>query len=167
MLGKAFVFLNPMQAARFGHVGWGFALDESDRPNCYFGSTDHLCRHGVLNLAGWMRYAHVKPSGHIDWWAEAGVADRMIDTMSGGHHLRYHLMKEIVVPDASPERAREAAQAVAANGWSLLANNCVHHTYTVLTRYGAKLPPPMESPFNIIPRRWFAEIDAKVMNIKS
>ena len=89
MNGRAFVFINPMQAARLGHVGWGFALDtEGDR--FYFGSTDHLWRNPWWDLPAWMRYAHVRPGQNNDWWSATGSYRQMMNMMSTGHHLRHN-----------------------------------------------------------------------------
>jgi hypothetical protein len=166
MIGKAFVFLNPVQAARFGHVGWGFTLEEGDEPTCYFGSTDHLWRSEFWDIPAWLRYAHVIPSNDIDWWEDSGVCRKMMDVMANGHHLRYHLVKELPVANAQPQLACQKARSLARSGWSLLANNCVHHTYSVLEAYGAALPPPMESPLNLIPRRWFANIEGTMAQLQ-
>src|SRR4051812_13774992 len=125
MVGRAFVFINPEQAARCGHVGWGFALDES-QDSFYFGSTDHLWRHPWWDLLGWMRYAHVAPSGSNDWWSGRGSFKEMMIDMHRGHHIRYHLAKEVAVADPHPDDALNYAESLASAGWSVLINNCVH-----------------------------------------
>src|SRR5438309_1592527 len=89
MVGHAFVFINVVQAARFGHVGWGFSLD-LDKDRYFFGSTDHLWRHDWWDLAAWMNYAQLKPGDENDWWSEEGTLDDMRRVMSKGHHIRYH-----------------------------------------------------------------------------
>lgn len=162
MQGSAFVFINFIQAARFGHVGWGFSLDEM-QDTFYFGSTDHLYRHPWWDLGGWVRYAHVGPELNNDWWSQVGTKQQMFETMSQGrHHIRYHACKRVTVAMPAPETAMTYAESLKAAGWSVLSNNCVHQTYDVLTKYGAELPMPTEPMINLIPKRWFAEIPGEV-----
>jgi hypothetical protein len=164
MHGRAFVFINYEQAARFGHVGWGFSIDEQS-DLFYFGSTDHLWRHPWWDLAAWMRYAHVLPADNNDWWSTTGSYAEMVGTMHAGHHIRYHSLKELTVPDANPQRAVSAAEALAKGGWSVLVNNCVHQTYTVLTEYGAQIPAPAEPVTNLIPKVWFQQLAGQRLDL--
>lgn len=166
MQGSAFVFINLIQAARFGHVGWGFSLAEG-QDRYYFGSTDHLFRHPWWNLAAWMRYAHLETGVNNDWWSEIGTRKEMLRIMHGGHHSRYHITyhvgKEIAVPAAHPDEAIALAGKLDNGGWSLLVNNCVHQTYSVLTEYGATLPKPIEPFTNVMPKKWFAAIEGELL----
>lgn len=168
MRGSAFVFINLLQAVRFGHVAWGFALDEAGT-QFYFGSSDHLYRHPWWDLPGWIRYANVEAEGDIDWWAATGSRDDMLRIMSAGdpgrYHIRYHLMKEVTVESASVDTARAAAESMRTGGWAVLSNNCVHQAYDVLTRYGAQLPDPNQPLTNLIPKVWFGKIPGQQFNI--
>jgi hypothetical protein len=164
MEGQAFAFINRNQALRFGHVGWGFCVD-ARKGLYYFGSTDHLYRHPWWDLPGWVRYAHVKPELDNDWWSGTGTYDQMMTAMSTGHHLRYHAAKLMVVGRPDPDRAVAAAEALARGGWSVLANNCVHQTYQVLTEYGAGIPPPSQPLTNLIPRVWFARLEGEQVDL--
>lgn len=158
MQGQAAVFINLIQAARFGHVGWGFSLDQTgDR--FYFGSTDHLYRHKWWDLPAWLRYGHVAPSGPNDWWCAIGTRQEMLHRMYHGsterYHMRYHVFKEFTVDRADPAAAQTAAEFLEHNGWSLVTNNCVHQAYDVLTAYGATVPDPSCNPLHLMPKRWF------------
>jgi len=171
MEGCAFVFINTEQAVRFGHVGWGFCID-SAKGLYYFGSSDHLYRHPWWDLPGWLRYAHVEPDADIDWWSNMGTYEEMMSVMSSGqsavdqrYRIWYHMAKEIPVPAARPQPAVAAAQALAGGGWSVLANNCVHQTYQVLTEYGAFIPAPAQPVTNLIPRLWFATLPGRQVNL--
>lgn len=166
MTGSAFVFINMVQAARFGHVGWGFGLGDG---TYFFGSTDHLYRHPWWDLPAWIRYAKVEPHADNDWWAAAGTRDEMLRVMSKGdpsrYHIRYHYAKEIAVPEFDAATAQEYAEGLRTGGWAVLSNNCVHQAYEVLTRYGATLPHPEQPLTNLIPKVWFAKICGEQFNI--
>ena len=163
MQGEAFVFINWIQAARLGHVGWGFRLNGDG--TCFFGSTDHLIRHGYFDLPGWIRYAHLEPHKDNDWWSAQDSYDHMLADMRDGHHIRYHSLKSVAVSTADPERAVAAARSLASGGWSVLANNCVHQTYRVLTEYGASIPEPASPLTNLIPRVWFSRLEGKRLDL--
>jgi hypothetical protein len=168
MKGSAFVFINPFQALRFGHVGWGFALDKAQN-QYYFGSTDHLYRHPWWDLPGWVRYSKVEPEGPNDWWSAIGSREDMLRVMAKGdpsrYHIRYHVVKEIPVESAAPDAARAAAEGLRVGGWEVLSNNCVHQAYDVLTQYGADLPRPAQPLTNLVPKIWFAKINGNQFNI--
>jgi hypothetical protein len=168
MKGSAFVFINLVQAVRFGHVGWGFALDEA-HTLFYFGSSDHLYRHRWWDLPAWIRYSKVEPKGDIDWWSAIGSKADMLRIMANGdptrYHIRYHLVKEIEVDNALPEDGRQTAEDLRAGGWAVLSNNCVHQAYDVLTRYGAELPNPDVPLTNLVPKVWFGKIAGRQYNI--
>ena len=163
--GSIFVFINFEQAARFGHIGWGFQLEEPGR--YLFGSSDHLYRHHVLNLPGWLNYMAVPPGSDIDWWCHNGSESEMLTTMASGRHsasgrhLSYHAYKAIGVSKADPLKARHTAESQAKGGWHLMNNNCVHQTYQILADYGAAavLPHPDSTPLRRIPKTWFAMLD--------
>src|SRR4051812_32667574 len=121
MQGRAFVFLNQVQALRFGHVGWGFQLADDAY---YFGSTDHLYRHRWWDLPGWLRYAHVEPEGDNDWWEQTGDLNTMFQVMGRGHHIQYHLANVIAVRSCDPHGAIAVAREKRTGGWSVTNNNC-------------------------------------------
>jgi hypothetical protein len=157
MQGSAFIFINYIQAVRCGHVGWGFSIDEMQE-QFYYGSTDHLYRHPWWDLPGWIRYAHVEPELNNDWWSSIGSKSDMFEAMHRGHHIQYHACKSIPVEQARPEDAMNYAESLKSLGWSIFANNCVHQTYDVLTKYGAVLPVPDRPITNLIPKQWFSII---------
>lgn len=156
MTGQAFIFINYLQALRFGHVAWGFAT--ADGRYCY-GSSDHLLKRPMSDLIALAKYSHVPAGGDIDFWCEEGTYEEMLEAMSQGHHIRYHECKVIggdYVGDVSAARA--ALAEVKAGGWSVLANNCIHHTYKILRAYGVAdslLAPVLFQPWSMLPRKWF------------
>lgn len=164
MNGVGLVFINFEQAARFGHVAWGFQI-QRDPDVYYFGSTDHLLKDPWWDLLGWARYAHVPPSNNVDWWSGTGDRSQMIQMMYSGHHIRYHAAKVFEVSSAQPNAALECADLMQHGGWSVLANNCVHQTSEVLTRYGATLPKLQSSPHHLIPKQWFSSIKGDYLDL--
>lgn len=94
----------------------------------------------------------------------------MFRIMHQGHHeryhIRYHLAKEIEVSDANSDLAVEIAERLECEGWSVLANNCIHQTFNVLTAYGASLPEPARPIVNLIPKRWFAAINGTLITFQ-
>ncbi len=164
MFGEAFVFINYEQALKFGHVAWGFAVDEETY--CY-GSSDHLLKRPMSDLTALVKYSHVEPGGDIDFWSERGHVSQMMETMTSGHHIRYHAYKSIGLREYSVEAALAEMEKVAAGGWSVLTNNCIHHTYRILKAYGVKdnlLLPQLSKPESLMPKRWFARADASVLS---
>lgn len=171
MQGFVYAFINFEQAARFGHVGWGFQLDEH---TFSFGSTDHLYRHNAWDLPAWIRYMAVPPGGDIDWWNETGSHDEMLATMRSGvheptrsRHIFYHAYKVLPVQTADPSRAASRAREQRQGGWSVLENNCVHHAYQIFSEYGAGhiVPDPCTSQTLLIPKAWFASFRGAVVGL--
>ena len=160
MSGRAYIFINYKQAARFGHIGWGFSLDDG---SVFFGSTDHLYRHKWWDLYGWIKYMFVPPAQHTDWWAEIGSEASMLETMKAGHHIRYHAYKIITVDHPSPDRARQAAESMKLAGWTVLGNNCIDQAYRIVQDFGGahQLPAPYGAVAHLIPRKWFAAIESE------
>ncbi len=163
MFGQAYIFINYEQALKFGHVAWGFALDEETY--CY-GSSDHLLKRPMSDLPAMLKYSHVEPGGDIDFWSEKGNISEMLHTMKRGHHIRYHAYKSIGLAEFFPDAARAEMEKVAAGGWSVLTNNCIHHTYRILHAYGVNgvnqklLLPQLSKPRTLMPKHWFSHADA-------
>ncbi|MBX9687855.1 MAG: hypothetical protein K2X27_14210 [Candidatus Obscuribacterales bacterium] len=157
--GSIFAFINFQQAARFGHVGWGFEVDEK---HCYFGSTDHLWKHDWWDLPAWLRYMSVPAEADIDWWANQGSKTEMLKMMKSGPHIRYHAYKELRLDSAKPQEAIRTAEALRLGGWDLARHNCVHQAFLVFSNYSSAhaLPSPFQDPLNLIPKTWFARIKA-------
>lgn len=163
--GAIYAFINFEQAARFGHIGWGFL--QEDGTSFLFGSSDHLYHHDVWDLPAWIKYMAVEPGGDIDWWCQTGSELEMLTAMrtgrnaDGARHIFYHAYKVIPVPWPDPQRAKSTAENQKFGGWEVLANNCVHHAYQIFADYGAvaKLPNPFGDPFHRIPKRWFSLLD--------
>lgn len=153
-MAQSFIFINYEQALRFGHVAWGFALapeesgSESKRKKYCWGSSDHLLRTPMSDVIALAKYSHVPPGGDIDFWCEEGSFERMLESMSQGHHIQhqeiryhinYHAYKELQYDQKSGnvERALQELERIKAGGWSLLTNNCIDQTYRLLDAYGA------------------------------
>jgi hypothetical protein len=158
--GAILAFINYKQAAQFGHVGWGFRLDND---SYYFGSTDHLWKHDWWNLPAWIRYMHVPADGDIDWWAEQGSRSEMLKQMKSGPHIRYHAYKEIELTDSTPESALKFTDELRRGGWNLAKHNCVHQAFLIFSNYNSThdLPSPFTDPLNLIPKNWFARISGE------
>jgi len=154
--GEFWLFVNVKQAARFGHVGWGFMLDDG---SYIFGATDHLYRHHEMDLLRWIDYMSVPPGEHTDWWCGYGTKKDMLEQMSkvGSGHIWYHKARGVKVSNAHPVEAKKIAISQEFAGWTLLTNNCVQQTWEIIKTYGADrtIPNPWENPFNLIPRVWF------------
>lgn len=166
MQGKFFLFVNVKQAATFGHVGWGFLLNDG-KTYC-FGATDHLYRHHNFDLLGWIDYMNVPAGEHTDWWCDYGDEEKMLTAMSHSHHhIWYHYCRSIDVKHAKPEAAEKVAKSLELAGWALLNNNCVQQTWEIVKAYGAGaiIPDPWGNPFQLIPRVWFNSFkgDVKVL----
>lgn len=161
MSGFGYVFVNFEQAARFGHVAWGFSLPDG-QTYCW-GSTDHLWRFAWWDLPAWIRYMSVPAGHHIDWWCETGSQSDMLKMMKSGPHIRYHAYKAVAAEQLAPDAARATALSQRLNGWDVAGNNCVHQTYKVLSSYGCNgaIPDPATDPLNLVPRVWFSRISGQ------
>lgn len=162
MSGRAFVFINYLQALRFGHVGWAFSSSnqgaDAESEQFVYGSADHLLRRPYWDLIALARYSYVAPGGDIDFWCDRGSLDNMLKEMAAGHHIYYHAYKEIPVARPDYHGALAFVEGIKAGGWCLLGNNCVNQTVALLRTYGAdpdKLPDA-----SLFPRRWFGAIKA-------
>lgn len=161
MTGLAYIFINYKQAAALGHIGWGFQLDNK---RFLFGSTDHLIRHEWWDFGAWLNYLDVPQEGFTDWWAEQGALEKMLDMMTGGHHIRYHHYKVLAIENANPSRAEEAALTTREMGWSVLENNCVHQTYKIISAYGGSthMADPCIDLFSRVPKFWFQSLKGEL-----
>jgi hypothetical protein len=158
---SAFIFINPFQALRFGHIAWGFELSAG---NYLWGSTDHLLKRPYWDVIALAKYAHVVPGQNVDYWSRIGSLEQMLDDMATGPHIRYHSFKELAVPAsrATPAAASILSKTFESGGWSVLANNCVHQTHRILEAYGAAgcVPDPVRAPYPaLIPVKYFAMAD--------
>lgn len=162
--GSIYAFINFKQAARFGHVAWGFSLEDG---TYYFGSSDHLWKHDWWDLFAWCNYMHVPENGDIDWWAQRGSKNDMLSEMKSGRHIRYHAYKEIVLAEVNPQNALQKAMQLKSSGWNLYTNNCVHQAFLVFSQYKSEhgLPDPFADPLNLIPKTWFARIEAEAISL--
>lgn len=165
---EAFVFINFLQALRFGHIAWGF----STGPDKYlFGSADHLLKRPMWDLPALLGYSHVEPGGDIDFWVNEGSLAYMLDDLTTGKHIRYHSAKRILVLSPQPEAARQCALSLSEGGWSLMQNNCLHHTIRVLTAFGLPRESMPETsllkPLTMVPVHWFANIEGETVDLRA
>ena len=152
MNGNAYIFVNYHQAATFGHVGWGFAIDNSR--TCYFGSTDHFCVDALRNPGQCLR---VNQGDDNDWWAQIGTFDEMISIMrnQSSGHIWYHAYKEIPTNNADPVHARRTADNYKNAGWWIPGNTCLDHVYHILCDYGIPNLPWPSDPRYWVPNNYF------------
>ena len=165
MIGQFWLFVNVKQAARFGHVGWGFQLEDE---TFMFGATDHLYRHHEMDLAAWIDYMSVAPGEHTDWWCGFGTREKMLEAMTDSReHIWYHKAKGVKVANCDPRAARKAAEFSQHCGWSVLSNNCVQQTWEIVRAYGADrvIPNPWDNAFNLIPRVWFKSFEGETVEL--
>lgn len=165
MIGQFFLFVNVKQAARFGHVGWGFLLEDE---TYMFGATDHLYRHHELDIPAWIDYMSVPAGEHTDWWCEYGTKQQMLAAMTDSRqHIWYHKAKGVKVANPDPVAARKVALSQEHAGWAVLNNNCVQQAYEIVKAYGADrvIPNPWENPFNLIPRVWFNSFQGEFIEL--
>lgn len=164
MTGGSFLFfINFKQAARFGHIGWGFQVGND---NFCFGSADHLWKHSYWDISACLRYMHVPEGGDIDWWEDRGTRSLMLETMktgrseSGRRHINYDAFKEVSLGAVSAPDALRAVEDVKSGGWHILRRNCVKQAYLIFSSYSAaeSFPDPFSDPLNLIPKKWFAKI---------
>jgi hypothetical protein len=167
--GLIYAFINVEQACRFGHLGWGF-LDETD--TFVFGSTDHLYHHNVWDLPAWLKYMDVPVGENVDWWSARGSESEMLSSMRAGcsnsrRHLNYHYYKILRISDPRPAEARKVAEGQEFGGWSVLANNCVHHAHQIFAEYGAGqlIPDPRSAPTRVIPKTWYSLLNGPSLTL--
>jgi hypothetical protein len=160
---SAFIFINVEQAVGFGHIGWALHRGGEEY---YFGSTDHLwnTRYPYWHLPELLRYMDVAPKANNDYWSRSGTYEQMMTDMRIGRHVRYHMYKAVPVKNPAPQAAIDFADYLKDDGWNVIFNNCVHHTYQVLTKYGAELPDPNQLS-NRLPKNWFGEIPGEPINL--
>lgn len=165
----AFVFINFKQAVGFGHVAWGFALDNE---TYFYGSTDHLLRKPMWHVPALISYSSVRPGEDVDFWCGQGTLDEMLSEMATGPHIRYHAYKRLRASEPRGERARLMALGYRDGGWRLWDNNCVHQTARLLTAYGvpsavldAGSRLPVTSTLRA-PVKWFAALAGEAIMLE-
>ncbi len=133
---SAFTFINFEQALGFGHIAWGFEVEQG---SYFFGSTDHLLRRPMWDILALLEYSRVEPGGDVDYWSGQGSFEEMLAAMAAGPHIRYHAYKQLPVSlsEAAPLPAKTAAEKLREGGWTLWDNNCVHQTDRILKIFGA------------------------------
>ncbi len=138
--GRVCLFLRtngaPVLFDRMGHVGWGYEIG----PDSYrFGATE--------NPSG---ARQVPPGGDIGWWRDSGSFDQMLRTMQATNYDHYSC-RTTDVADATAADAK--ALAVRDGGYLGIGNNCLDHTYDILTAYGARFATSRKT--HLRPRDWY------------
>lgn len=175
--GSLYAFINFKQAAGFGHVAWGYQVDD----NLFrYGSADHLWRHDWWDLPAWLRYLHVPPGGHIDWWCEEGTSLDMLQSMKTGfdkeqrRHIFYHAFKQLEVKSCSVQDAIALTCEIEKQGWHLFNQNCVQQAHMIFSSYSSEfnldghrqsvdtfMADVFSDPLNLIPKTWFARLPGR------
>ncbi|MER5217265.1 hypothetical protein ABT063_43775 [Streptomyces sp. NPDC002838] len=142
--GGACVFVKPDGAQRFGHVGWGFRINGSDR--WVYGA--------IENPSGKL---YTPPGGDIGAWHAEGSYARMLSEMSRDAHYpgksehpysRYRCTSSSTYDVAA---ARAMIRIVAARGFlvgvdpktgKLTSRDCLDATYDVLKAYKTRRLTP-------------------------
>ena len=124
---SAFIFINPEQALRFGHIAWGFEVAPAEY---FWGSTDHLLKRPYWDV---IALARNTPTSYPAKMSTTGVgpvapSSKCSSDMATGPHIRYHSFKELAVaglprPLPRPRVFAESKLLKAAAGpyWPIIA----------------------------------------------
>ena len=117
--GQARVYCRPRGARGAGHVGWAFVLPD-----------------GTWEVGAVERGGLLTPPIADGYWSSV-----MLDPDPHMRGLRYDYYKqiEVAIPTVAPARAAE--EQISRRWFNLVIHNCMQDTNTVLTAYGAVLPP--------------------------
>ena len=128
--GSACMFNAPNAAAGFGHVGWAFEVGSSGQ--WVFGSTDD-------NAAG---DPYVPPGQYNGAWSRSGSFSAGLAAFRASS-IGYTRYRCVSTPTSAVGAAVQQANAASGWGYTLIGNNCLDHTYRILTTYrGGIMSPP-------------------------
>ena len=165
--GKVFIFMRPVDALGFGHMGWGIMLSDGS----YFcGSTENPFSppqpKDTYNQQAWAksisRSAKI-PAGqdNSSWTMRFATEQQMFARMKS---LNYSRWKGLAVSNPTILKAKSATEIIKGKGYDVTGNNCFDHTYDVITAYGihwTKLPLKQVFP---VPNEWFRRFYADNSN---
>lgn len=137
--GKACVFVRVSGAHGLGHTGWGY---QSSTSTYTYGATE--------NPSSSM---FVEAGGDIGYWKESGSFTAMVNAMKTRGYDEYTCT---TVASRQPAAAAAEALVVSGGGYAAATNNCMDHTYRILTAYGVRFPA--QPSWNWAPRVWFDKI---------
>jgi hypothetical protein len=145
---KAFVFARPssarIAAQEFGHVGWGFQLDE----NRYMIGA-------VENPAG----LPVSLPTHTGFWCKETTAPLNYDNFGTQNILlRCDLYRELSVTLPNIDKALACQQWVSEQPYRVFGQNCLDATFQILSAYGVRGLPDPSAMENYLPINWFRHL---------
>lgn len=158
--GKVYVFMRPVDAMGFGHMGWGIMLSDG---SFYCGSTENPfappkpADQYKLNL--WLQSAARSaqiPAGqdNSSWTMRFPTEAQMFARMKS---LNYTKWKGVAVANPKIFDCKVKIEQIKGRGYDVIGNNCFDHTYDVLNYYGiswVNLPLKQTYP---VPNEWFRQ----------
>ena len=140
VVGRARVYNRRHGAHGAGHVGWSFLVTGGDWET------------GAVENGGL-----ITPPLKAGYWA-----DVLPDPNPRMMRLSYDSYKEFEVPMPNQAAARVAEGKVSRRWFNLVRHNCMQDTCTVLTAYGAILPP-IEKRWSWKPNDWYRLLPGEVV----
>jgi hypothetical protein len=145
---KAYVFLNPFLAANYGHVGWGFELNNGQF--CYGSKEtatalkiDKGCNNNVF----------------VSYDSEANMLHQMNTKKTS---FTYQYYKFIEIQNSNPDAAEAMAEDSKNWGYGLSGNNCMDDVFKIIKCYAhgndTVLPWPAT---HLAPNAFFGAIETK------
>ncbi|MHB8509267.1 MAG: hypothetical protein ACYDGR_11555 [Candidatus Dormibacteria bacterium] len=142
LAGRARVYNRRSGAYGAGHVGWAFLVVGGDW------ETGAVERGGLIT-----------PPLAAGYWA-----DVLPDPNPRMMRLNYDSYKEFEVAMPDMVAARLAEGKVQQRWFNLVRHNCMQDTYTVLTAYGAILPP-MQKRWSWKPNDWYRAVPGELVRL--
>jgi hypothetical protein len=152
--GKIYIFMRPVDALGFGHVGWGIMLSDG---SYYCGATEN-----PFNMKSPGSSVAINPGGDINSWTMRFATEgEMFGRMKS---LSYSKWKGLAVSNPNIANAKNLIDGIKNRGYGAIGNNCFDHAYDVFTYYGVhwtKLPLKQTYP---VPNEWFRQFYADNSN---
>lgn len=133
--------------AHLGHIGWGYELGGG------------RFRAGATEVAN---TAHVDAGKKNGFWAQEYASEHdmlkdLRDVTGRVPHWPYEDFKVVPVDNANPGAADAKLPEIEGHGYDLMGgNNCMDHTYAILSLYGAHTLPWPSTHW--VPNVWFDAI---------
>ena len=150
--GAAYVFVSPNNAVMQGHVGWAYVNNDGSYS---YGATDAPLdffkgKTGVAILPG--------VDSNVPWRGRAATEAEMFNQFRGHYsaNVPYSEVKMTFVLSRNEGLANQRADQIKNVGYTLVGNNCMDHTYTVLAAYGVNEGEVMQwKQTHPAPNSWF------------